>query len=366
MGKDLISVIVPVYNTEQYLKECLDSIINQTYKNIEIIIIDDGSTDNSLKIIKEYAENDGRIKYVSRENKGTLKTRIEGIKKAKGEFISFVDSDDWLELNAMNILYNKIVKHSADMVRASFKEVSQNEIIYYIKKQKETIYCQKSYEQVYDDLVSNSIFNSSCAQLVKREIYLKGIEKINSDIKMDEDQETNLHIVGICKKIILLPDIVYNYRRNDLSVSKKKDMKSIEAKINDLIFVYKDLVEFIQENKYENTKKAKERALKEINNFIIDLCDVKEVKREKKLDFLIKTFNCSFFSDILSSVHYNEINEDNIKKMLFIKNIYKNNYKEYLFNLRILKVYRLIKKSISKIKFKLNNKKEEKIIYSKI
>ncbi|MCI5737767.1 MAG: glycosyltransferase [Methanobrevibacter ruminantium] len=101
-----VSVIIPVYNVENYLAECLDSIVNQTLKDIEIICINDGSTDNSLEILETYAKNDNRIKVCTQENSGLSASRNHGIRLSRGEFIYFIDSDDILELNALEALYN--------------------------------------------------------------------------------------------------------------------------------------------------------------------------------------------------------------------------------------------------------------------
>ena len=120
MGKEilnsLISVIVPVYNVEKYLSKCLESIINQTYQNLEIICVDDGSTDSSPKILEEYAKKDTRIKILEQTNSGQGVARNYAINLAKGEYIMFVDSDDWLSLNACEVLLNKISLTSSDFV----------------------------------------------------------------------------------------------------------------------------------------------------------------------------------------------------------------------------------------------------------
>ena len=97
LNKPTVSVIIPVYNVEQYLSKCLDSVINQTFKNIEIICINDGSTDNSLKILNEYAMADKRIIVINQENSGVYAARNKGLQIANGKYISFVDSDDWIE-----------------------------------------------------------------------------------------------------------------------------------------------------------------------------------------------------------------------------------------------------------------------------
>ena len=107
MKKD-ITIIVPIYNSEKYLKKCIDSLVNQTKKELEIILINDGSTDNSEKIIKEY--KDDRIKYIKNENQGIGITRNEGIAKAQGKYLMFIDSDDYLEKNTCELLFNKAEK----------------------------------------------------------------------------------------------------------------------------------------------------------------------------------------------------------------------------------------------------------------
>ena len=111
-----VSVVVPVYNVEMYLKECLDSLINQTFKDIEIICVNDGSTDNSLNILNEYASKDERIKVFSKENSGPGPTRNFGIDNAQGEYLLFVDSDDWLDLDAIKILYETSKSQDLDLL----------------------------------------------------------------------------------------------------------------------------------------------------------------------------------------------------------------------------------------------------------
>lgn len=100
MGNCKISVIITIYNMEQYLDKCIQSVINQTYKNLEIILINDGSTDKSLNICKKYAISDNRVVLVNKNNEGLVKARISGIKQAVGDYITFVDADDWLDSNA--------------------------------------------------------------------------------------------------------------------------------------------------------------------------------------------------------------------------------------------------------------------------
>ena len=123
---ELISIVVPVYNVEKYLKRCLDSLVNQTYKNIEIILVNDGSTDSSLEICKGYAKKDSRVKIISKKNEGLGYTRNEGINIAKGIYIAFIDSDDYVDENFYEKLYVSAKKYNSDMVYASFKSVDKN------------------------------------------------------------------------------------------------------------------------------------------------------------------------------------------------------------------------------------------------
>ena len=112
---DKISVIVPIYKVEKYLKRCVDSIINQTYKNLEIILVDDGSPDNCGRICDEYAKTDDRIRVIHKENGGLSDARNAGIDIASGEYLSFIDSDDWVDENFINLLYKNIVENDADI-----------------------------------------------------------------------------------------------------------------------------------------------------------------------------------------------------------------------------------------------------------
>ena len=124
MNKKDISIIVPIYNAEKYLNKCIDSIINQTKKELEIILINDGSTDNSETIIKKY--DDKRIKYFKNKNQGIGKTRNFGIDKATGKYIMFLDSDDFLELNACEKMYEKAEKEKLDIVVCDYYRYFDN------------------------------------------------------------------------------------------------------------------------------------------------------------------------------------------------------------------------------------------------
>lgn len=129
-NKIKVSVILPVYNVDEYLKECLDSVVNQTLNDIEIICINDGSTDSSLAILNEYAQKDDRFVVLSQENQGQGVARNNGIELAKGKYIQFVDPDDWIELNMLETLYNFAEEHNSQVVKFDYKEYNQFSGVY--------------------------------------------------------------------------------------------------------------------------------------------------------------------------------------------------------------------------------------------
>ena len=133
MNQDLISIVVPIYNTEKYLKRCIESILNQTYQNLEVILVNDGSLDKSGQICNEYAKRDKRIKVIHKENTGSAESRNIGIKYATGKLIGFVDSDDYIDKNMYEMLYKDLKKHDAEiaicniqMVNEKFSKLKEN------------------------------------------------------------------------------------------------------------------------------------------------------------------------------------------------------------------------------------------------
>ena len=124
MNKDLISIIVPIYNVEQYLNRCIESLVNQTYTNLEILLIDDGSTDNSGKLAEKWISNDQRIKVYHKKNGGLSDARNYGIKYAKGKYLSFVDSDDYVDMRFIEILYKTCIETNTKIATIGIQMLS--------------------------------------------------------------------------------------------------------------------------------------------------------------------------------------------------------------------------------------------------
>lgn len=169
----LISIIIPIYNVEKYLKQCLDSIINQSYKNLEILLIDDGSTDKCPEICDAYALKDKRIKVIHQENKGISSARNMGLKIASGSYIAFVDSDDWLALNCYETVLAHAIKTDADIVGYDIFEVWGNTIkmTSHTPNKNEVLHASKHYDLLFSlwPLVWSKLYKKSF--LDKHQIY---------------------------------------------------------------------------------------------------------------------------------------------------------------------------------------------------
>lgn len=232
-----ISVIVPIYNSEKYLNKCLDSIINQTYGNLEIILINDGSKDNSKKICEDYAKNDSRIIIIDQENCGPAKTRNCGLKIASGEYISFVDSDDYIDKTMYEKLVKRIIKDQSDIAICKHVEVI-NEKIKHMKYNYEL-------PVIYSDniiklfLKGNTVNAYLWNKIYKRELFKK-TEFIN--IKMLEDLDIMYRLLKKCKKISFINNELYYYRCDNVnSLSKTYSKQMIDGYCYALNRMYKDL-----------------------------------------------------------------------------------------------------------------------------
>ena len=167
MGISLISIIVPVYNASPYLHRCIDSLINQTIGNIEIILIDDGSKDNSLSICKEYATRDKRVIVIEQENNGVSVARNKGIEYSNGEFILLLDSDDWLALNTVEILLNEQQIYNADCVVFGFNQTSGN---IWAPNKNITYHSSIELKKEFPYWLNTELLSSSVNKLYKKEL----------------------------------------------------------------------------------------------------------------------------------------------------------------------------------------------------
>ena len=230
-----ISIIVPVYNVEKYLSKCIDSIINQTYKNIEIILVDDGSTDNSSKICDKYAKKDNRIKVIHKKNGGLSDARNVGIENANGIYVSFIDSDDYVELTMIERLYNSCLKYNSEIsCCGKFVEYDNKVVLKNIGKD----FCVSSKEALVRMLTFDNIDTSAWDKLYLKELF----DEIHYPLHVYyEDMGTTYKLIDSANKVsfIKTPEYHYLIRKGSILNSKfnEKYFSSIKfaEEINDFI-----------------------------------------------------------------------------------------------------------------------------------
>ncbi len=215
MKSELITVVVPVYKVEKYLAKCLDSIINQTYKNLEIILVDDGSPDNSGMICDEYAQKDDRIKVIHKENGGVAKARNDAIDIANGEYIGFVDSDDWVEPDMYEVLVNNIKKYNADISMCG-ETIYENGVVSIDNADGKVV------EMDCNMAKKETVIGGSMG-LIWNKIYKKNVVenvRFNSEYGCSEDLLFVYQCIANSNKIVLDNQSKYNYFRREGGITK--------------------------------------------------------------------------------------------------------------------------------------------------
>ena len=236
----LISIIVPVYKVEKYLKKCVDSITNQTYKNLEIILVDDGSPDNCGKICDDYAKSDSRIVVFHKKNGGLSSARNYGIKHAKGDFISFVDSDDWINKDMYLSLYEDIKNNDADIACCDIIRVKNENDILKSAIKTTKIYEQSEYIKKYMKIGSQTCEYYAVNKLYKRNLLTE--EQYPLDLTSEDVLGTYKAILK-ANKIVVSDLIGYYYRINNQSITGQ-----FSSKDYDLITIWNMVLEYTKKN----------------------------------------------------------------------------------------------------------------------
>ncbi len=317
----LISIIVPVYNVEKYLRQCLETLINQTYKNIEIICINNGSTDKSSEILVEFTQKDSRVKIITQEKSGVSTARNSGLKIASGDYIMFVDSDDWTEIDACEKLVSEAQLTGTDVVLFSHYDVFPNsKNLYDISKN-----CKKSYYKFdnIDDYIKNIIYAPGilCDKFYRKD-FIKNITFI-SGLAQAEDMLFWFEVLYNKPAISVLNKPLYNYR----NISASSILNTFESSIKKYDKTYELLK---QSNLFKNASKEGQmyltdkcmnyfcwmwvkhknkrdiifaeiqKYLKEYDNF--DKISVKNLTNYKKLQKIIKSYKNRKFNEFVGKI----------------------------------------------------------------
>lgn len=292
----IISVIIPVYNVEKYLCQCLDSVINQTYKNLEIILVDDGSTDDSGKICNEYAKRDRRIIVVHKNNGGLSDARNAGIDICKGEYVSFVDSDDWLDLDMYEIFISKIIEHNADIVSCGY-------VLEFANKK---FNCNLANIIIdgNDKVLQNLFYNKNFPNAVWGKVYNKNIfEKLRFPIgKIYEDMLIKYDILKKSQKVVILKSTFYHYRQRSNSIMNDINIEKIKEKIAVCEIIIKKI-------KKENSlllPQAYHQLYKHYISVTDDIVNLNISKEQKK--YIINQIKCFIRKNIKNIIFNKTIN----------------------------------------------------------
>lgn len=209
-----VSIVIPIYNVEKYLRSCIDSIIGQSFQDFELILVNDGSIDSSLEICREYEQRDKRIKVINKKNGGLSSARNAGLSVAKGNYISFIDPDDYINKEYFNILVNEAEENNCDVVVCGYKTVPNNiEITPSYKLN--TVLKGTDFILSSDSVHSKNELCFVWRYLYKFELINKNKILFNEKIYIGEDVAFNLEVLVNCKRVIAISDILYYYTINN-------------------------------------------------------------------------------------------------------------------------------------------------------
>lgn len=314
----LVSIIIPVYKSENNLQECLDSILNQTYKKFELILVDDGSPDSSPEICDEYSRTHDCIKVIHKKNGGVSSARNEGLKVSKGDFITFVDSDDYIDSNFLEMAINFISKYDIDLYISGLKMeyYKDNKIVnsesYHVKESKcySPLELLNRFELDYPQIC----ICGPCCKLYSSKMLKNNNICFDQTLSLGEDTYFNLDVLKYTNKIYFDSNIYYHYRRgNDESLfskfnpniyvihykvySKMLDLMT-DLKCDNLSTFYKTYVNMILSCVHHfyihpTSKKEKKNLIKQISkDKILKKCDINAINDNKtKLVLLLLKFN---------------------------------------------------------------------------
>ena len=256
MEKEKVSIIIPVYNSEKTLKKCIESVINQTYKNIEILIINDGSKDKSLNIMNEYKNKDERIIVINQKNKGLSGARNTGINNATGDYITFIDSDDYIKPNLVKDTIKIFEEYECDVVRNNYElsyENGKNELRNEMYEENRIINIEEKKEELIQNILLGKVQSYSWLLTIKREILDKNNLKFDEDIFFMEDIVFIIRLIFCIKNIYFVrePNYFY-YQSNENSLTK--DTKKYVKNINNILVMKKRLEKILKMNinEFEN------------------------------------------------------------------------------------------------------------------
>lgn len=326
-----VSIIVPIYNAGNKLKKCIESILNQTFKEFELILVNDGSTDNSLDICNEYGKKDIRVRVINKKNEGSIKTRKRGVVESKGSFIMFVDADDWVHKDILHKLYNELIDNKCDItVCNSYKVIGDRAII---KKRNNSKYFEMNrvYEgrDIKDELVEAWLHGHPfpaglVGKLYKKQILLENGQYLGKIHFLGEDLFYNLEMFLKVHRVKVITQPLYYYRAGGLTG------KYMPYHFDDIVNGY-EIQKYIIDKFYLDTKQKRYNGISImlLNSFKTTLLNLIYSKNSEKE---IKRYIAKYTKN--NNIRESTKNEGAIRYFSneYLKAI-ENNNSEYLYNL---------------------------------
>ena len=296
-----ISVIIPVYNTEKYIEKCLESLAKQTMQDFEVILVNDGSTDNSKKIIKDYIKNSKlNIKYLEKENGGLASARNYGVERALGKYISFLDSDDYLDKDTFYLLEQYIDK-DIDLIKFKMKTVNEKEEV--LEKLDGPVFDVCTGEEAYKKLcTTDKYMDPACIYLYRREFFVENNFKYK--LRYHEDFGLTSLIIVQAKTFVSTDVFGYNYLQTEESLTRGKDYKKDVDRAKDMLAHYDNMITLIDAY-YNVSDETKDLVKRYYTNSVVLKADT--LKGEDKK---------SYIKEIKYRFMYRNIKPENLKQKI--------------------------------------------------
>lgn len=251
---ELVSIIIPIYNVEEFLEKCLNSIKCQSYKNIEVLLIDDGSKDNSKKVCDKFVEIDGRFKYFYQENSGVSSARNNGIRNALGEYVTFVDGDDYLDKNHIEKMVTVLSR--SELAISGRKNITENGIKHVFQSDRDMVFDKK--ELIDQILKMGIVFSYPWNKMFKMKIILKNSLEFDGNLDYGEDLVFDMQYATLINKSVLVTGSTYNYVYRENSVSNQWNAATLKKRITDLLSIKRviDMLadDFVEEKIFLNKR----------------------------------------------------------------------------------------------------------------
>ncbi|WDL92124.1 glycosyltransferase family 2 protein [Bacillus sp. HNR-4] len=319
------SVLIPVYNVEKFIAKCIESVLNQTYQNFEVILINDGSTDSSGIVCEEYAKKDNRLKLYHQNNQGLMTSRQNAISKASGDFCLFLDSDDYWDTELLEKINRTIHEYNCDLVIFKYKRVSEKgEFISEAPSifKDETVFDNRNKEKLFKNIINSSNLNNLVCKAVKRNLLNNIDYSQHYGVKNGEDLLQSLPLLYKSEKTLYINSALYNYRTvlssmtNTLNVNFLKDITVVRGS---LLYYLKQLGMDTE----DNLKEFYQFYMRLVLNYIFELMN-SDIPKKDKITIISKFQQEQLYKETIEKV---KVSGFSLEKQILFYLISKNYYK---------------------------------------